>query len=213
MKLIVGLGNPGEKYEKTRHNLGFTVVDQFLKNYQPVDDTVWENNVKLKSDVTAIEWTRSSRSSSGQDLVEKVLLAKPKTFMNNSGMAVSLLATTYKLQPNDIWIVHDDVDLQLGAVRIRFGGSSGGHRGIASIMEQLKTDKFWRFRLGISHPKNHSDIRNHKSYLRDVDEFVLSEFTGSERGKVKDLVKHAAKAIACALEESLESAMNKFNTK
>lgn len=213
MKLIVGLGNPGEKYEKTRHNLGFTVVDQFLKNYQPVNATVWEDNGKLKSDIAAIEWTRSSRSSLGQDLMEKVLLAKPKTFMNNSGMAVFLLAQFYKIKTEDIWIIHDDVDLQLGAVRIRFGGSSGGHRGIASIMEQLKTDKFWRFRLGISHPKNHAESRNHKFYLRDVDEFVLSEFTGSEKGKVKDLIKHAAKAIACALEESLESAMNKFNTK
>lgn len=207
MKLIVGLGNPGEKYEKTRHNTGFVVLDQFLKNYEPVNDTVWEDSSKLKSDIAGIEWKPKV------GLSEKVILAKPKTFMNNSGMAVFFLAQFYKIKTEDIWIVHDDVDLQLGALRIRFGGSSGGHRGIASIMEKLGTDKFWRFRLGISHPKNHSDIRNHKSYLRDVDEFVLSEFTGSERGKVKDLVKHAAKAIACALEESLESAMNKFNTK
>ncbi|MBI4078773.1 MAG: aminoacyl-tRNA hydrolase [Candidatus Levybacteria bacterium] len=207
MKLIVGLGNPGEKYERTRHNMGFVVVDQFLKNYEPVKDTVWEDNKKLKSDIATIEWKPKLGSS------EKVILAKPKTFMNNSGMAVLLISQFYKIKPDDIWIVHDDIDLQLGSVRIRFGGSSGGHRGIASIMGELKTDKFWRFRLGISHPKNHSETRNRKYYLRDVDDFVLSEFTGSEKGKAKDLVKHAARAIACGLEESLESAMNKFNTK
>lgn len=207
MKLIVGLGNPGEKYEKTRHNLGFAVVDQFFKDFEPIGKTTWTDEKKFKSDIATIEW----KPKVGP--LEKVVLAKPKTYMNNSGMAVALITSYYKLFPSDIWIVHDDIDLGLGALRIRFGGGTAGHRGVTSVMEQLTTEKFWRFRLGIGYSRRHHGNGKHKLYMRDVDEFVLKGFSHSERGKTKDLIKHAAKSIACALEQSLEVAMNKFNTK
>lgn len=209
MKLIVGLGNPGERYEKTRHNLGFMAVEKFLKDYEPVRNTLWENNAKLKSDIVELEW----KPKVGR--LEKVLVAKPKTFMNNSGMAVHILTTYYKLLTTDIWIVHDDIDLPLGSIRIRMGGSGGGHRGIESVIQQLGLEKFWRFRLGIGHPyKNiHNDHEYRKSYVKDVDDFVLKQFTVSERGKVKELIKRSSKAIQMALEDSLEAAMNRFNTK
>ncbi len=209
MKLIVGLGNPLEKYKKTRHNLGCMVVEQFLKDYEPVRKTMWEKSNTFKSDIVELEW----KPKIGK--LEKVILAKPKTFMNNSGLAVQLLITHYQVPITDLWIIHDDIDLPLGSIRVRMGGSSGGHRGIESIMQQLGTEKFWRFRMGIGHPHKNTDNEHeyHKSYVRDVDEFVLGSFNGHEAGKVKNMLKRASKALQMALEQSLESAMNKFNTK
>src|SRR3990167_6765145 len=135
MKLIVGLGNPGAKYEKTRHNLGFMVMEGFLKAFTPVNKTVWDNKDKFKSEIAEIEWNSRKKKT-----LEKVILAKPKTYMNNSGMAVSLLARFYKVAPEDIWIIHDEIDLPLGMMKIRFGGSGAGHRGIESIISALGSD-------------------------------------------------------------------------
>ena len=206
MKLIVGLGNPGTKYEKTRHNVGFMVVEQFLKDFEPVEKTAWSDEAKFKSDIVELEW----KPKHGQ--AEKVLLAKPKTFMNNSGMTGKLLITNYQLPITDLWVVHDDVDLPLGSMKIRFGGASAGHRGVTSIMGALKTDKFWRFRVGIGHPRHGFTGRNMKYDVKGVDEYVLKIFSPSERGKVKELIKRGAKALAMALEEGIEAAQNRFNT-
>lgn len=205
MKLIVGLGNPGEKYEKTRHNLGFMVVERFLKDFEPVEKTAWSNEAKFKSDIVEFEWQPKRGSP------EKIILAKPKTYMNNSGMAVRLVISYWKLEPSNLWIVHDDVDLPIGNMKIRFGGASAGHRGVDSVINTLGTDKFWRFRMGIGHPRNKTMYQ--KFDMKGVDEYVLRTFSGSERGKVKELVKHGAKAIEYALEHGLEAAMNRFNTK
>jgi PTH1 family peptidyl-tRNA hydrolase len=202
MKLIVGLGNPGEKYEKTRHNLGFMIVDRFLKNFEQIKDTSWENSAKFKSDIAQVEW----QPKHGK--MEKVILIEPKTFMNNSGMAVKIIADFYKITPENIWIINDDIDLPLGAMKIRFGGASAGPRGIESIIKQLGTDKFWRFRMGIGEKRELNDSR-----VKNVDNFVLGVFSGAEKGKLKELIKRGADAIEMSLEESLEAAMNRFNTK
>ncbi len=205
MKLLVGLGNPGEKYKKTRHNLGFMVIEKFFKDFEPERNTVWEDSSKFKSGFTQIEWQpRKGR-------LEKVILTKPKTYVNNSGMAVRLISDFYKIDPIDVWIVNDDIDLPLGSMKIRFGGGSSGHRGVESIIESLGTDKFWRFRMGIGVKNQKLNIKNQK--LRNVENYVLSDFTGGEKGKVKELIKRGAKAIGAALEEGLERAMNRFNTK
>lgn len=206
MKLIIGLGNPGEKYLRTRHNLGFVAVEHFMQDLEPIKKTVWDDNKKCKSNIVEIDW----QPKHGQ--AEHVILAKPKTFMNNSGMAVGLLAKYFKIKPEDIWVLHDDIDLQVGALRIRSGGSAAGHRGIESIMQSMGTDKFWRFRMGIGHPKKTSED-DHKHLTRDVDDFVLGTFIHSERGKVRELVKHTSKALAAALEDGLEASMNRYNTK
>lgn len=212
MKLIVGLGNPGEKYEKTRHNLGFMVAENFLKDFETVEKTTWENSKKFKSDIAQIEWQPHHGS------LEKVILAKPQTYMNNSGLAVSLLTTYYKIQATDVWVVHDDIDLPLGTMKIRFGGASAGHHGVESIMEHLKTDKFWRFRMGTGQANSKFKILTSRrsgqnSKLKNVEDFVLGGFTGSEKGKVKHLIKRGVKAIEAGLENGLEAAMNRFNTK
>ena len=205
MKLIVGLGNPGTKYEKTRHNVGFMVVEQFLKDFEPVKDTLWIDNKKFKSDIAEINW----QPFHGKE--EKVILAKPKTYMNNSGLAVQLLTSFYKVPTSDVWIVHDDIDLPIGSMKIRFGGGTAGHHGAESIMEQLGTDKFWRFRLGIGVKSQRPEAKG--QMIKNVEDFVLGNFTGAERGKVKDMVKKGSKAIQTGLEVGLESAMNRFNTK
>jgi len=202
MKLIVGLGNPGEKYEKTRHNLGFMIVDRFLKDFESVKDTSWENSTKFKSDFAQIDWQPKHREA------EKVILVEPKTFMNNSGMAVKIIADFYKITPENIWVVNDDIDLPLGSMKIRFGGASAGHRGIESVIEQLGTDKFWRFRMGVGENRELNDSR-----VKNVDDFVLGVFSGAEKGKLKELIKRGAGAIEMSLEDGMEAAMNRFNTK
>lgn len=205
MKLIVGLGNPGDKYVSARHNLGFMVVERFLKDFEPVKDTVWEDNKRVKSDIAIFEWQPKKGVS------EKIILAKPKTYMNNSGMAVSLIAQYHKIKPEDIWIIHDELDLPLGYMKIRFGGSGAGHKGVESIISSLKNDKFWRFRLGIGTAHNHTKIGKHM--IDKAEEYVLSGFGQGEYGKVRHLIKRGAQAIAAALEKGLEKAMNQYNTK
>ncbi len=206
MKLIVGLGNPGEKYEKTRHNLGFMVLEAFLKDYTQVKNTVWDDSKKFKSDIFELEWQPQTEGHKP----EKIILVKPKTFMNNSGMAVALIANFYKVKPENIWIVSDEADLPLGSIKIRFGGASAGHKGVGSILESLKTDKFWRFRMGIGEQKHGKQIRQRSG---GIDDFVLGNFTGQEHARIKESIKRAVKAIETGLEKGLESAQNQYNTK
>lgn len=199
MKLIVGLGNPGEKYEKTRHNIGFMVVEQFLKDLESTKHTTWSDNKKFKSDIAELEWEPKHGDP------EKILLAKPKTYMNNSGMAVGLLAKFYKVNPKDIWIIHDDVDLSLGTLRIRFGGGTAGHRGLESILEVLPKGDFWRFRCGIGRPEGYVG--------EGVQDYVVAPFSHQEKSRVREIVHHSAKALERALEEGMDAAMNHYNTR
>jgi len=205
MKLIVGLGNPGEKYINTRHNLGFTIVEHFLKDFQSAKNTLWENSSKFKSDIAQIEWQPKHGT------LEKVILARPQTYMNNSGMAVKIITDFYKIPADNVWIIHDDIDLPLGSMKIRFGGASAGHHGVESIMGVLTTDRFWRFRMGTGIQSSKFKVKSLK--LRNVEDFVLSDFTGSEKGKLKDLIKRGVNAIEASLEDGMEAAMNRFNTK
>jgi PTH1 family peptidyl-tRNA hydrolase len=205
MKLIVGLGNPGEKYENTRHNLGFDVLSHFLQDSTSVQHTNWSTQQKLKSEIAQLDGTSKIHTN------EKIILAKPLTYMNNSGMAVRLIADYYKIDSSDIWVVYDELDLPVGSLKIRFGGSGAGHHGIESIIDALGTDKFWRFRLGIGVARNHKELGDH--HVRDAADFVLDTFSSGEKGKVRELMKRAQKALCCALEEDLESAMNQYNSK
>src|SRR4051812_5378587 len=144
MKVIVGLGNPGEKYEKTRHNLGFHILDQLLEKLEPHDKTFWDDNHNLKAHIKKIKIKE-----------EEILLVKPATFMNNSGFAVSKVLNYFKVKPEDLYLIHDELDLPFGKIRVRFGGGAGGHHGVESVLEQLKTDKFLRIRLGIGTDGDH----------------------------------------------------------
>lgn len=196
MKLIVGLGNPGREYENTRHNVGFMVVDHLARELG-AGTPVWEKDEKKNV------WMHR---------LGDVILAKPQTFMNASGFAVKALADFYKILPDDIWVIHDDIDLPLGKIRIRMGGASAGHHGVDSVIGHLKSDKFVRFRLGIGRGKEstgkHADRNLHRSA---VISFVISSFRQSEAGQFKHLVKHGVEAVRMSLEKGLDRAMNRFN--
>ena len=196
MKLIVGLGNPGSQYENTRHNIGFMVIDR-LSQELGVNVPVWDKDEK-----------RNVLTCRMGD----VILAKPQTFMNASGFAVKALSDFYQIAPDDVWVIHDDIDLPLGKIRMRVGGASAGHHGVDSIINHLKTDKFVRFRLGIGRGKESTGRYTDKNLHRSaVINFVVSRFRQSEAGEFKHLVKHGVEAVRISLEKGLERAMNRFN--
>ncbi len=194
MKLIVGLGNPGEKYERTRHNLGFVVLDGLLQELTEVERTTWKEDKRANSLIAKIS-----------DLI----LAKPQTMMNASGYSVSKLVSFYKIKPEDIWIVHDDLDLPLGKIKIRLGGAAAGHHGVESVIDKLGTDQFVRFRLGIGHPRKKGKVEIKSE--REVDDYVLKEFDVNEASEAKQMIKKTIQAIEIALEKGLEKVMNRFN--
>ena len=137
--------------------------------------------------------------------------------MNNSGLAVSLISQYLNISVSHIWVVHDDIDLPLGSMKIRLGGAAAGHHGVESIIKQLNTDKFWRFRLGIGVQHGHiDDGKGHaisKYTVPKAEDYVLGNFVGKERGKLKNLIKRASSALQTALEEGIEASQNRFNTK
>jgi len=187
MRLIVGLGNPGKRYEKTRHNVGFMIVDELARKWTK-GKVIWEENKKFNAEIYR---------------PGEVLLIKPLTFMNASGSAVSKLAQFYKVAPEDIWVIHDDVDLPLGTIKIRLGGAAAGHHGVESIIEKLGTDQFLRIRLGIGHPGRGADSQ--------VESYVLREFDINEKSQRKHLLKQTPLAIKVALKDGVEKAMSQFN--
>lgn len=196
MKLIVGLGNPGGQYESTRHNIGYMVVDKLAKELGE----------------TAPPWVIDAKRNVLTAKIGEVLLVKPQTFMNKSGFAVKALIDFYKLTPADVWVIHDDIDLPLGKIKIREKGSSAGHNGVESIIKELGTDTFVRFRLGIGRGKDaEGEQVNRNLHHRSVISFVLSRFRQNEAGDMKHLVKHGAEAVQTALLKGLDRAMNRFN--
>lgn len=184
MRLVVGLGNPGSRYEKTRHNLGFGVIDTLAAR--------WRIDVSRQK---FHAWL-----GDGEVAGQRVVLLKPATFMNLSGLAVRAATAFYKLSPQELIVVLDDLDLPVGKVRVRAAGSSGGHRGLENIIALLGTDAFCRVRIGIG-----GDAK------REAVEHVLSEFAPAERERVDAAVSRAADAVECWLAEGVAAAMNKFN--
>ena len=173
MKLIIGLGNPGEEYENTRHNVGFMAIEGIRD--QVAGFSNWKLEKKLQAEVC-----RGHLASCCED----VILAKPQSFMNNSGQAVKALITGYRLQVSDILIVHDDLDLELGTLRLSFGSGSAGQNGVQSIIDTLGTKDFWRLRIGIGTKKG------------DVAQFVLKNFSRAELPQLKKVLTRAAKAVS-----------------
>lgn len=191
MKLIVGLGNPEDKYAGTRHNIGFEIIEKYIKK---MEGGKWGIEDKFKAEIIKIG-----------DLI----FAKPQTYMNNSGMAVSLISKFYKIDSQDIIIIHDELDLPLGKIKVRIGGAAAGHHGVESIINSLKTDKFIRVRVGIGNLKTQSAEHKHQSI--SVEKFVLEQFIHSENAQVKHMIKQALKALELLLEKGLEQAQNQFN--
>ena len=195
MKVIVGLGNPGEKYEKARHNLGFMALDTLLSKLESVEKTFWDKKKDLKAEIKQIKY---------KDII--LLLVKPATFMNNSGEAVTKVLNYYKIAPTELYVIHDDLDLPFGKIRVRFGGAAGGHHGVESIIEALKTDKFLRVRLGIG-----SNERAASGDKHDIDDYVLGNISSAERGKVKTMMSETTKIIENILKHGIDLYMSKYN--
>lgn len=191
MKLIVGLGNPGPKYEKVRHNLGFTALEEFRHKGDWGD---WGIDGEFKSEIVK---------------KDDIILARPQTYMNNSGLAVRLLTTYYKLPSTNIIVVHDDLDLPLGKIKVRMGGAAAGHHGVESIIKELGTDQFIRVRMGIGNLKTKSS--EHKKAHVSAEKFVLEPFMHSEKSPVKHMLKQAVKALQILLEKGLTVAQNQYN--
>lgn len=189
MKLIVGLGNPGEKYKGTRHNLGQQVVDQLAGQ---IIDSQWSAMKKFRSSII------NHRPA--------IILAKPATFMNRSGVAVKRLLVYFKVEPANLWIVHDDVDLPLGKIKVQIGRGAAGHHGVESIIREIESQEFVRFRLGIGRPG-----RDSKAEITDkqTEEFVLSKFSPEEKPAVARTVTATVEAIKLALKEGLERARSR----
>ena len=188
MKLIVGLGNIGREYENTRHNIGFMVVDELAKRL-------------------GVTFGKEDRSAYCAEYraPEKILIIKPTTYMNLSGIAVGAYANFYHIAPKDIAVIQDDMDLPVGHLRIRRKGSAGGHNGIKSITEHLGTEEYPRFKIGIGHPdRNNKAVINH----------VLHQFQGEDKAAIEAAVKAMAEALELWLREGdLNAVMTKYNTK
>ncbi len=187
---MVGLGNPGLKYKFTRHNIGFRIVDNLARNIEI-------EFKKVKSYYSLI--------SRGMINNHKVILVKPQTFMNLSGRAVSKVVSYYKIPLRDLLIVYDDLNLELGQVRIRKKGSTGGHKGIESIMQYLNSEEIPRLRIGIGNSSENFNF-NYVPY-------VLSNFNNEERDKLGEVIQLSTDAIKTVIEDGFEKAMRKYNRK
>jgi len=192
MKLIVGLGNPGRGYANNRHNVGFVCLNHFART----------------QGIRFDKKQGKARIGTGEVAGSKVVLAKPQTYVNLSGQSVSRLIKKFNINPSDLIVIHDDLDLPLGKIRIRQGSSSGGHKGIDSIISSLGSQDFTRLRVGIGRPTTEGFAETSET---DIVAYVLSNFTPDERQIIAQVIPKVSEAICCLLAEGLVSAMNKYN--
>ncbi|ADJ25957.1 peptidyl-tRNA hydrolase [Dehalogenimonas lykanthroporepellens BL-DC-9] len=188
MKLIIGLGNPGKEYHHTRHNIGFEILGRFARFH----------NISFNK--------RSCQSRIGEGKIgdQPVILAKPQTYMNLSGQAVAALIKRYKVTPKDIIVIHDDLDLPIGKIRIRLEGGAGGHNGIKSIIQSIGTICFTRIKVGIGRPTTTGD-------RIEIVDHVLTQFSQDEAEMINKTVIDALGALETMISGDYNAAMNKFN--
>ncbi|MGZ4972543.1 MAG: aminoacyl-tRNA hydrolase [Limisphaerales bacterium] len=185
--LIIGLGNPGREYDGTRHNVGFTLVEQLANSWR----ANWELKKKFNSRLAQVD--RDGR---------RIVLCEPQTYMNSSGEAVQAVSEYYKLPAKQILILADDADLPLGTIRLRPDGSSGGHHGLESIEQHLGTRAYARLKIGIGRGAEDG---------RQISGFVLGRFAASDKKVVEEVLGRASQQVECWLSAGVQEAMNKFN--
>ncbi len=191
MKLIAGLGNPGQGYAHNRHNIGFMCLSHFAKT----------QGIRFDSK------QGRARIGTGEVAGNKVVLAKPQTYMNQSGQSISLLVKKFNVSINNLIVIHDDLDLPLGKIRIRQSNSSGGHKGIDSIIAELGSRDCCGIRVGIGRPATDTAEISEA----DVIDYVLGDFTPDEEKLIAEVIPRVSEAILCLLTEGLTAAMNKYN--
>jgi len=192
MTLIIGLGNPGKNFDKTRHNLGFTIIDEFAKEN---DFLEFKFSKKFNAEISKKFWDS-----------DEVILAKPQTYMNESGRTVKKIMSNVKCQMSNVWVVHDDLDLEIGKIKIVKNRGPAGHNGIKSIIENLGTKDFVRFRIGIR-----PIVSSYEHYKLIEKKFVLKKFTRDEKKILKQTLQKIVKAIETSLRQGIEKAMSEFN--
>lgn len=185
MKIIVGLGNPGKEYEKTRHNTGFMVLDKLSDKF----------NIEIKKE------KNKALIGTGEINGEKVMLVKPQTFMNLSGEAIRPLIDFYKEDVENIIVIFDDIDLEIGQIRIKERGSAGTHNGMKSVITHLGTEKFKRIKVGIGKPKENMDLIGH----------VLGKFSDDEFKTLENSMNNAVEATIMIVKNEVSKAMNTYN--
>jgi len=193
MKVIVGLGNPGRIYAHNRHNIGFMCLNHLTKRL----------SIKLDKK------QGQTRTGTGKIAGNKLLVARPQTSMNLSGQAVKWLVKKFNLNLEDLLVIHDDLDLPLGKIRLSQGSGSGGHKGVDSIITQLGSADFYRIRIGIGRPPDTESFNLDKE--AEIIDHVLNDFTPEEKPAIKRVIPEVSGAILCLLSEGLTTAMNKYN--
>ncbi len=191
MKLIVGLGNPGYLYARHRHNIGFMCVGQLAKIYH----------------ISFDRKQGAARTGVGAIARFQVILARPQTYMNASGESVSTLMKKFNINPEDLIVIHDDLDLPVGKIRLRQGGGSGGHKGIESIISRIGTRDFYRIRVGIGRPESDSDAAKEEAVIS----YVLSDFSDDEKRILDEAIPQVCEAVVYLLSKGITEAMNKYN--
>ncbi len=184
LKVIAGLGNPGEKYAKTRHNIGFMITAELAKNHS------------VKSSYK-FDGLYGDYFFGG----EKIIIFQPMKYMNRSGQPIRKLLNYYDIEPADLLVIHDDLDLDLGTIRFKKKGGSGGHNGIRSIIERLETNEFKRLKVGVGRPPENIPVTD----------YVLTRFHGEEKDIVNDVVENSVSAVELMIKEDIMKAMNKYN--
>ena len=185
MRIIIGLGNPGKDYEKTRHNAGFRVIDLLCEKYE-----IQTTRMKFHSMI-----------GEGRIAGEKVLLVKPTTYMNNSGQAVREIVSYYQLEPKDIVVFSDDIDIPFGTLRIKRKGSAGGHNGLKSVIYHLQSDEFPRIKLGVGKKREGEDLAD----------FVLGRFSQNEQEVMDTLIEMATESLEVLIKDGEDKAMSEYN--
>ena len=191
MKFVIGLGNPGLRYRKTRHNTGFMALD-FLAQQIAGKKAKWQKNEKLNAEIIELDFES-----------EQLLLIKPQTFMNNSGQTLAFLKKKYpQLTAENIILIYDDIDLPIGKIRIKATSSAGGHNGVKSIIQHLGTQDFLRIKIGAS---------NEFQDNVPTERFVLQRLSGAERKTLEEIFSQIPEIISDLLSEDIESVMNQYN--
>ncbi len=187
MILIIGLGNPGEQFKSTRHNIGREIAEYFARS---TDAGEFRYEKKWNAQVSAVKIGR-----------EKIAILLPDTMMNKSGAAAAAAARFFKIKPKDIFVIHDDADIPLGSAKLSFAKNSAGHKGVESVIRALKTKEFWRIRIGIA---GRRDI--------PAERLVLKKFTPDEQRTIKKITKRTLEALSAIATEGPDRAMNAYNS-